>query len=83
MRITTAGNVGFNNDAPISINNATTLSLAKCGAGYITSGRIVISQDLNNGSVRKCMMGYDNSFNQTFGEFGTANNSTGIWINHI
>jgi hypothetical protein len=83
MRITTAGNVGFNNDAPISITNATTLSLAKCGAGYVTSGRIIIAQDFNNGSVRKCMMGYDNSFNETFGDFGTANNSTGTWINHI
>ena len=52
-------------------------------AGYSTSGRIIISQDFNNGAVRKFMMGYDSAFNEVFGDFGGTNSSSATWINHI
>ena len=83
MRISAGGNVGFNNDAPIDIGNATTLSIAKCGAGYSTSGQIVIAQDFNNGSVRKMRFGYDSAFNEVIGDYGNVNNNSQTWINHL
>jgi len=81
--MTCAGNVGFNNDAPINIGNATTLSIAKCGAGYSTSGQIVIAQDFNNGSIRKMRFGFDNAFNEVIGDYGTTNDNTQTWVNHL
>jgi hypothetical protein len=77
INLSSSGDVGIYNSAPVNFTYGPNLHLGRCGGGYICDAKVTIVKDTNTGSVRQNIIGWNSSFYYVFcGDGGGANNNS-------